>query len=179
MMAIRTTLAQISRHTVIVNRLFLLILAIILVTNSVNAKQTSPTPPIAIPTYEGRIAVAPQGRYFVDEAGQGFIFASENITRAVRVSDGAVLRAGCADDRTGIVWLAAQGGEDAVRIPGVTVTLDGVFADGEYAVEYWDTYAGDVLHSAIVTVTERALSVVIPELDDEPRSLVLVVRALA
>jgi mannan endo-1,4-beta-mannosidase len=33
---------------------------------------------IQLPTYEGYISVAPEGRYFVDEAGQGFIVIGQN-----------------------------------------------------------------------------------------------------
>ncbi len=33
---------------------------------------------ITLPHYEGYISVAPGGRYFVDEAGQGFIVIGQN-----------------------------------------------------------------------------------------------------
>ncbi|MDX1993656.1 MAG: cellulase family glycosylhydrolase [bacterium] len=40
--------------------------------------QDNETDEITLPTYEGRISVAPEGRYFVDEAGQGFLVIGQN-----------------------------------------------------------------------------------------------------
>jgi mannan endo-1,4-beta-mannosidase len=44
----------------------------------VRAQSINTSPTISLPTYEGMISVAPSGRYFVDEAGQGFIVIGQN-----------------------------------------------------------------------------------------------------
>lgn len=55
----------------------LVLLLILTVTGvMVNAQNTSSD--ITLPTYQGYISVAPNGRYFVDEAGQGFLVIGQN-----------------------------------------------------------------------------------------------------
>ncbi len=103
-------------------------------------------------------------------------FASENITRSVTVSDRQILRAGCSDVETGIVWLAADRRTREVQLPGNTVTISAIFPAGEYELTYWDTYRGEVLVSEVATATDGELTFVIPALGGDVRSVALLIR---
>jgi hypothetical protein len=56
----------------------LAVIAVGIVSTAPAAAQTRETDDITLPRYTGYISVAPEGRYFVDEAGQGFIVIGEN-----------------------------------------------------------------------------------------------------
>jgi hypothetical protein len=106
-------------------------------------------------------------------------FASENMTRSILVSDRNILRAGCSDGEMGIVWMAADRRTSEVQLPGNTLTISQIFADGEYLVEYWDTYSGEVLETTVTSAVDDAMTIVIPEFDQDVRSLALMIRPAA
>lgn len=104
-------------------------------------------------------------------------FASENISGSIRVSDRKVFRVGCSDGETAIVWLLADRRQDeTVTISGKTLTILEVFEDGEYTLEYWETYAGNQIQTETVTVEDEILEIVIPEFDEDMRDLALILR---
>ncbi len=105
-------------------------------------------------------------------------FSSENITLRVLLSDRRVYRAACSDGQTGIVWMVAdtRDEENAGVIPGMTVTINDVFEDGTYTVQYWDTYMGNILQTEEVTATDEILVLTVPPFEGI-RSLVLGIHA--
>jgi mannan endo-1,4-beta-mannosidase len=107
-------------------------------------------------------------------------FDSENITRQVTVSDRAIIRVGCSDGETALIWLLADRRADQdMQIPGKTLMLADVLCDGEYSVEYWETYSGDLLGTETVRVENDCVELTIPEFDVDLRDLAIIIRALA
>lgn len=66
-------LSQLSRLLAVAVALALLVTSSPVLEGTVTAQSD-----ITLPTYEGYISVAPDGRYFVDEQGQGFIVIGQN-----------------------------------------------------------------------------------------------------
>ncbi|MFN8527143.1 MAG: cellulase family glycosylhydrolase [Anaerolineae bacterium] len=106
-------------------------------------------------------------------------FRSENITQRVMVSDRRVLKAGCSDGQTAILWLLADRRNPAntVEIPGTVVTINQGFEAGNYRVQYWDTYTGDVLAEEVVSVQEGVFEFTVPDLGLALRSLAIAIHA--
>jgi mannan endo-1,4-beta-mannosidase len=106
-------------------------------------------------------------------------FASENMSQRTLVSDRLILRAGCADGRTGMVWLLAdRRNDDTVVIPGVEVTVRDVFEDGDYALEYWDTYTGDILVAEFAQAVDGVLAFTVPDMPHDVPALMVAIRPL-
>jgi mannan endo-1,4-beta-mannosidase len=105
-------------------------------------------------------------------------FASENISMRIRPADRLILRAGCSDGRTGLIWLLADRRQsDEVQLPGQAVVIRDVFEDGSYTLEYWETYSGALLKTEEAGVEDGVLSILVPEFDVELRDLLIVARA--
>lgn len=107
-------------------------------------------------------------------------FASENITQRIRPADRLILRAGCSDGQTGLIWLLADRRQrDDVMISGQAVVVRDVFEDGSYTLEYWETYAGELLKTEQVGVEDGVMNIVVPDLgtDIDLRDLLIVARA--
>ena len=104
-------------------------------------------------------------------------FPSRNISSRIRPSDRLVLRAGCTDGRTTLIWLLADRRKSQdVTLTGKTVQVRDVLPDGTYSVEYWETYAGNVLTSETVSVTAGVLGITVPDFGVDVRDLMIVVR---
>jgi hypothetical protein len=107
-------------------------------------------------------------------------FASDNISSQIQLDRRDVFRVGCASDTLGILWLLADTRQDQTVTPvGTTLTVAGVFADGTYTVEYWETYQGSRLTTETVTVTEGVLTLTVPSFEVDLRDVALMVRANA
>jgi hypothetical protein len=105
-------------------------------------------------------------------------FPSQNITMDIRTSDRLMMRAGCSDGQTALVWLLAdRRASDEVSIPGTSFTVRNVFQDGEYTVEYWETYAGNRIGEDIAVAVDNELELTIPDLEGDLRDLMVVIRA--
>ncbi|GAB4454379.1 MAG: hypothetical protein Kow00120_24240 [Anaerolineae bacterium] len=104
-------------------------------------------------------------------------FPSRNINPRIKIDRPDILRFGCSDGATAIVWLLRDTRQDdAPALAGATVTLDGVLADGAYTVAFWETYAGNPLATVTVQVEDGALAVVIPDLGADLKDLALLVQ---
>ncbi|MCU0496211.1 MAG: cellulase family glycosylhydrolase [Anaerolineae bacterium] len=105
-------------------------------------------------------------------------FASDNISAKMRMSDRSVFRVGCSDGQTAIVWLLADRRRDeTVTISGKTLTINEVFTDGDYQVEYWETAQGIMLQRDSLTVSDEMLTLTIPEFEADLPALALIVRS--
>jgi hypothetical protein len=107
-------------------------------------------------------------------------FPAENISADMRMSDRTVFRVGCSDGNTAVIWLLADRRlDDTVTIIGKTLTITGVFNNGEYTLEYWETYIGSRLQTKSATVENEILEVVIPNFDQDLPDLALIIRRTA
>ena len=81
-------------------------------------------------------------------------FKSENISRQIKPDTRAVIPVGCSDGHTAVIWLLLDTRrDDADGLAGVTLTLDDVLAAGEYVIEFWETYEGNILATTHTTVS--------------------------
>mgnify|MGYP001268700399 FL=1 len=104
-------------------------------------------------------------------------FKSENISRQIKPDTRAVIPVGCSDGHTAVIWLLLDTRrDDADGLAGVTLTLDDVLAAGEYVIEFWETYEGNILATTHTTVSNGRLSFTIPELSLSLNDLALVIR---
>ncbi len=54
-----------------------------------------------------------------------------------------------------------------------------MLADGEYTVEFWETYEGNVIGTMMVTVDNRVLELTIPDFEILLKDLALIVRPVS
>jgi mannan endo-1,4-beta-mannosidase len=104
-------------------------------------------------------------------------FQSRNISMQIRPDNRLILRAGCSDGQSAMIWLLADRREDPdVQIPGTTIIVRDTFDNGDYLIEYWETYEGNILAEDTVSVTEGTLELVVPDLGLDLRDLMIFVR---
>lgn len=105
-------------------------------------------------------------------------FPSENINNRLRVERDNIARIGCSDGQTALIWLLALTNKDEnVQLPGASLTIRDVLEDGDYTVEFWETYDGNLLASEPATVAGGELTVTVPEVDVPLKDVAIIVRA--
>jgi mannan endo-1,4-beta-mannosidase len=105
-------------------------------------------------------------------------FAAEFITPRISLDRLGVIATGCADDRTGILWLLRD--TRLVTVPplaGLTVDLADTFADGFYQVQVWDTVRGCVLAVCEAVVSGGLFRFTLPPLDLALKDVAILIRA--
>ncbi len=103
-------------------------------------------------------------------------YASENVTANVSTGTRTVFRSACSNGFTALVWLLADRRTDeTVQIPGVTVTINDLFEDGAHIVQYWETYAGELLYSEPAYTVDGITQIVIPDFGVDLRDLALII----
>jgi hypothetical protein len=71
-------------------------------------------------------------------------FASHTITQQISVSHPNVIKTGCADSHTAILWLLRDTRNRSKRsLSDLTVTIEHTLLDGTYSIELWDTLNGE------------------------------------
>lgn len=104
-------------------------------------------------------------------------FTSETISRQIKPDTRAVIPVGCSDGQTAVIWLLLDTRrDDADTLAGVTIVVDDVLEDGSYTVEFWETYAGNVIDTARAAVSDGRLSLTIPDLSMPLKDLALIIR---
>lgn len=93
-------------------------------------------------------------------------FHSEPIGNNILPDSRAILRAGCSDGDTAIVWLLLDSNADpAPAFDGHSITINRTFEDGDYTVEFWETYGGNRLASVTATVEGGSLKLTLNAAD--------------
>lgn len=115
-------------------------------------------------------------------------FASRNMTAAIRVSQPGVIKTGCADyAEMALVWLAVDTRlSRPASLGGMQVTLSRVLPAGEYTVEVWQTYTGQIVDvfnvdlakqdSDAPTATPKVMTFTLPDVCAELRDVALVIK---
>jgi len=105
-------------------------------------------------------------------------FASVNINNNILVDDRRILKQGCSDGQTAVVWLLLDTRDDpALVFDGQTMMINRTFADGDYTVEFWETYAGNPITSVTVSVENGSLRLTLPPLPADLTDVALLIRA--
>lgn len=104
-------------------------------------------------------------------------FDSRSIVFDVRISQRNILKAGCSDGQTAIIWLLLDTRRDqSVSFEDVSVTVSDVLADGAYRIEFWETYQGNILTTAEAQVNDGALTFEIPHFDESLKDIAVLIR---
>jgi hypothetical protein len=104
-------------------------------------------------------------------------FTSKNISRQIKPDTRAVIPVGCSDGRTVVIWLLLDTRrEDAGALEGVEIVIEDVLADGDYTVEFWETYEGNMIGTATEAAAGGRLSLTIPDLGMPLKDLALIIR---
>jgi mannan endo-1,4-beta-mannosidase len=94
-------------------------------------------------------------------------FPSQPITSNILIDDRNILRAGASDGRTAIVWLLLDTrGDRQPSFEGRTLMINRTFEDGDYNVQFWETYSGTPMQTVSVTVTGGQLRLELPAFDN-------------
>lgn len=106
-------------------------------------------------------------------------FDSQNINRKIRTDRDHIARIGCSDGQTALVWLLLQTHEDpTVTLPGAVITVSEVLAEGEYTVEFWETYEGKLLSRLTVQVVNGELAITLPDMATGLKDLAILIRSI-
>ncbi|NJO83121.1 MAG: hypothetical protein HC828_10065 [Blastochloris sp.] len=106
-------------------------------------------------------------------------FESRNMTSSIRLSKGGILKAGCADGYTAIVWLLADARlETTPTLGGTTVYIVNALRDGTYCIDVWDTNTGMPITGMIAQVTDGKLAFTLPHFATPPADVALLIRVL-
>ena len=90
-------------------------------------------------------------------------FAPANISRQITIDRPQIIRVGCASEQEALMWLLVDSRqENPPSLAGVTITLSGILADGDYQVEFWETYAGNRIEVVETQVSDGLFNVAIP-----------------
>jgi hypothetical protein len=104
-------------------------------------------------------------------------FASHGIAQEIRVNAPGIIKTGCADERTAIIWLLRDKRvADGPQIGALTIELDDILNDGTYLVELWETYQGRQFTEMLVTVKGRRLAFTLPAFDLPLRDIAILIR---
>jgi hypothetical protein len=104
-------------------------------------------------------------------------FNSRNVSENVRASKPGILKAGCADGKTALIWLLLDKRvRRSASFNNVDLRIKHVVEDGEYVAEVWETYTGTPVASFEVTVEDNIGKFSLPALDANMRDLALVLR---
>jgi hypothetical protein len=104
-------------------------------------------------------------------------FNSRNVSENVRASKPGILKAGCADGKTALIWLLLDKRvRRSASFSNVDLRIKHVVEDGEYVAEVWETYTGTPVASFEVTVEDNIGKFSLPALDANMRDLALVLR---
>jgi hypothetical protein len=106
-------------------------------------------------------------------------FASRNIIPNIQLNQPEIVKTGCADKRTAILWLLRDTREaSAPQLGGLTVELNDTLDDGTYLVELWETYEGRRFSSLPVLVKDRNLAFTLPMFDIPLRDIAILIREI-
>jgi mannan endo-1,4-beta-mannosidase len=93
-------------------------------------------------------------------------FNSRSIAQRLRVDRPGILKTGCGDKHTAIVWLLADKRlQSAPSLDSLSLKIYDILEDGEYTVEIWETYNGNILDQFLVSVEGRRLQFTLPAFD--------------
>lgn len=96
-------------------------------------------------------------------------FPSRNLGSNLLIDDRDIIRVGCSDGRTAIIWLLLDTRDGKTpQFEGRTLMINRTLADGDYTVEFWETYTGTPLTRTTVTVTDGQFRLALPALDAAP-----------
>ncbi len=106
-------------------------------------------------------------------------FESRNITPDVLISQRNILKAGCSDGETAIIWLLLDTRRDpAVSFEGVNVRVDEVLADSAYHIELWETYQGNLITQIEGSAQDGTLNFDLPQFDAPLKDIAILIRPL-
>lgn len=104
-------------------------------------------------------------------------FTSKNISRQIKPDTRAVIPVGCSDGHTAVIWLLLDTRrEDASTLAGVEIVIEDVLAEGNYTVEFWETYEGNVSGTTTAAAENGRLSLTIPDLGTLLKDVALIIR---
>jgi hypothetical protein len=104
-------------------------------------------------------------------------FTSRNINSRIKSDADGVIKIGCSDGQTALIWLLLDSRRaDAGMLAGVQITVESVLADGRYTVEFWETYEGRILSTIPVEVENGSLTLTIPDPGVALADVALIVR---
>jgi hypothetical protein len=104
-------------------------------------------------------------------------FAPRNINSEININQSNIISVGCSDGEQALIWLLVDSRDESPpSLPGTTVSLEKVLADGNYTVEFWETYAGNLLEQVETEVRDGLSSITIPEGAADLRDLALIIR---
>lgn len=104
-------------------------------------------------------------------------FDSHNISENIRLGKPGIIKTGCTDGQTAIAWLLVDKRvRKSTALNSIAVRMHNIVKDGDYEVEVWETYEGEIVSRFAVTVTDGKLSFTLPELD--LRDAAVVVRSV-
>jgi Cellulase (glycosyl hydrolase family 5) len=126
-----------------------------------------------LPTLRGNLLALARFSAGIDWAH----FDSRSIVPNVRVERPGIIKTGCADERTAILWLLRDTRvPDAPQLGGLTVELNDALDDGLYQVEMWETYRGRRFSEVLITVKDRKLTFTLPMFDLPLRDIAILIR---
>jgi mannan endo-1,4-beta-mannosidase len=104
-------------------------------------------------------------------------FDSRNIVHNIRLSRPGIIKAGCGDRHTAILWLLTDTRVYSAWFwEGLTVKVHHVLAGGAYTLEVWDTYKGEILAQFSAMVAEGKLNFDLPFIDPFLADIAILIR---